>query len=447
MMKYLLSTLLIVSGLSSIVAQKFWLTTYSFPGGPKTSIAGLNDSILLTGLTNGILRSTNEGHDWVQVLESGFIFTLHTTPEGLALAGGIGKVFISTDDGVHWDSVDLGHNFPVLRFAHNAAGDLFAITGDSDPVLGYVGAGVFFSDDNGQSWTTRNNGLNNYLSADQIDIDQNGRLYLTTRNEWSNGEGGLFISDDNGLHWSHVDINIDGENVIENNLLIHYTYGLDVSHQDTLYLSIESVAGSAEVRINLCKHLSDVTDPGFWKINKVWNGATWWLDRPLSTVHIAQNGDAYSSVAGSQGFGGGFFRRNGSAGWERQLQGLGLDIFGLYGTQSFTETASGKIFMVQYLDERVYWADTSQVSSLVEPAKAPLQFRISPNPVVAGSSIRILTDSELDREVVYLIGARGEILGTTLSSGDNIVLNAPTLPGIYWIVIRGRAQGFIVHRE
>lgn len=446
-MKYVLSTILMITGLSAVFAQKFWLTTYSFPGGPKTSIASLNDSTLFTGLTHGVLRSTNEGHDWTQVLESGLIFTLHTTPEGLLLAGGRGKIFVSDDEGMHWDSVELGHNYPVVRFTHNQTGGLFAITCDSDLELGFVGAGVFFSNDNGQSWTPRNNGLNNYLCTDQIDIDQNGRLYLTVRNEWSNGEGGLFISDDNALHWTPVSIEIDGQNVIENEVLIHSTYGLNVSNQDTLYLSVEGVTGSAEIRLNLCRHLSEVANPGFWKINKVWNGASWWLDRPLSGVFVAQNGDAYGSVVGSTGFGGGFFRKSGTADWNRQLQGLGLDVLGFYNAQFFTETSSGKIFMVQYFDERVYWADTSQTTGVWTPVQSAGQFNIAPNPVAAGAFFRVSSDSELNHETVYLIGANGELISETWCSGHSFALTAPSQAGLYWVFIRGRAQSLIVLRE
>ncbi len=216
MKAFLLSAALFLLFEGSVFAQKFWLTTYEFPGGPKTGIAAIGDTCLVAGLTNGVLRSFNEGQNWNKVLESSAVFTVYATPEGVVLAGGKGRIFVSTDYGSTWDSVALGHQYPVVEFAHLADGGLFAITGLSDPSLGYVGAGVYFSDDDGATWTQRNNGFGNYLSCDQIAADTYGRVYVTVRDEVSQGPGGLFFSDNKGLNWHHVDIRFDGDGVVEN---------------------------------------------------------------------------------------------------------------------------------------------------------------------------------------------------------------------------------------
>lgn len=444
MKQILFCLLLILPGIAP--AQKFWLTTYEFPGGPKTGIAALGDSLLFAGLTDGVLRSDNEGDNWQQILWASQIVSIQVTPDGTILAGGVGKIFISNDFGDSWDSVSLGHDYLVLRFAQLPNGHLFAITAGTDPNLGYVGAGVYCSVDQGLSWEQRNNGLNNYLSADQIAADADGRLYLTVRNELSNGEGGFFYSDNEGLWWQQMDIKIDGENVIENDILIHVTTGLSVTHQDSLYLCLDGVAGSSYVRLNLSKHLSDVDEPSQWNIMKAWNGATWWLDRPLNLVHVAQNGDAYSSVGGTIGFGGTFFRKAGANDWNRHLEGLGLTIFDDLGAQHFAELPNGKIFMIQYFDERIYWADTSQTTSFVvtPPAELP-SWQMFPNPVAANSEIQVVLDSAGVQENVWLIDASGRILFKTIANTRQLRLPSPADPGAYVLIIGHSARQLIVH--
>ncbi|HEX5625623.1 MAG TPA: hypothetical protein VFX48_06395 [Saprospiraceae bacterium] len=216
-------------------AQKFWLTTYEFPGGPKTGISGVGDTCLIAGLTNGVLRSFDEGRNWDTVLTSLSIFSVHATPQGIVLAGGRGEIYYSNDMGTTWDSIRFPHLFPFVEFAHNDRGELFAISGELDLFNGFVGDGVYFSSDNGHSWTPRNQGLDPYLSCMQIAIDRNGRLYVAVNDESISGKGGLFISEDKGMSWQHVDILVDGKGVIENFVEVEHATGLSISPDDSIH--------------------------------------------------------------------------------------------------------------------------------------------------------------------------------------------------------------------
>lgn len=362
-------------------AQKFWLTTYEFPGGPKTGIAASGDTCLFAGLTRGVLRSWNEGDRWDTVLAADNVYTVFATENGTVMAGGRGKVYYSSDYGSHWDSVSLGNYFPVRKFVRHPSGSFFAITGELDFNLGYVGAGVFYSPNGGATWTARNNGLGAYLSCDQLAVDKNGRLYVTASDEYVTGNGGLFISDNEGQIWEHVSIRIDGRGVIDDGVKIEISSGMDVSRDDTLYLSISGVNGNVGVRLNLSKHISAVQSNDFWRCMKVGNSISWWLDRLLNGIHFSLNGDYYSSVTGTANFGGTFFSKNQGQVWTQQLQGLGYDISGLYGRQTFAEKSSGKVFMVQYLDERIYWADTSRTITGADDLFQEPIIQLYPNPV------------------------------------------------------------------
>lgn len=208
---------------TTMSAQKFWLTTYSFPGGPKTAITIAQDSCIFLGTVDKVLRSCDNNFSWDTTLHSKNIFSLFTTGNGRILAGGAGLIFYTNDNGDTWDSVALQHNYPVIKFIQTNDGDIFAITGILDIEKGFVGAGVYYSDNNGKQWEQRNNGLGNFLSCEQIATDRNGRIYLAVADEYVTGNAGLFYSDDKGQLWQNVLIKIDGKNVIDNTLKIGNT--------------------------------------------------------------------------------------------------------------------------------------------------------------------------------------------------------------------------------
>jgi photosystem II stability/assembly factor-like uncharacterized protein len=427
--------LLVACGFTKAYTQKFWLTTYEFPGGPKTGIAAIGDSCLVAGLTNGVLRSFNEGLSWEKILDAGAVYTVFATKEGEVLAGGTGKIYVSTDYGSTWDSVALNHNYPVTQFVRNEAGELFAITGAYDFLLGYVGAGMFYSGDHGATWVQRNNGLGTYLSCNKIAVDRNDRLYLMVADELVDGQGGLFISGNNGLQWEHIDIRIDGQGVIDDGIDVQYCTGLDISPQDSVYLSIEGVAVNVSTRLNLRKHIDDVPDISKkWSRMKVGNSISWWLDRLLNGIHFSANGDRYSSVSGSPVIGGTYFSKNEGNTWSKQQQGLGFDIFGRFGAQTFAEKSSGKIFMVQYLDERIYWADTSLVTGVKNPfPDGQKRYSAFPNPVASGEKIQLDFEQAGSVKTVMVFDNSGKMTATYHTGQQTLELEAPRSPGIYLI--------------
>jgi len=413
-------------------AQKFWLLTYEFPGGPKTGIAAAGDSCLVVGLFDGVLRSVNEGDHWDTVLEASGVYSVHATEDGVVLAGGAGKIFFSDDYGVLWDSVSLGHDYLVTGFLDVGPDKLFAITGNLGDI-DFEGAGVYFSSDGGSQWTPRNTGLSPNLGCDWIAKDDNGRIYVTIREEL-NKSGGLFYSDNDGMQWHKVDISIDGMGVIEDEVVVYRTTGLSVSPEDSLYLSVEGVAGTVAIRLNLSKHIDDLQSAGYWNRRKIFDVVSWWLDRPLNGIHYAQNGDWYSSLSASISVGGTFFKKSGSAGWNRQTQGLGLDIFNNFSAQEFVEKSSGKIFMVQFLDERIYWADTSQVTSVGEvPIRENEELQVFPNPVVTGESFQVFCGEASGEREILLVGQYGNILDRRTFRGPVVELKAPENQGIFFL--------------
>lgn len=438
-MKRLFIIIFFTTGLFPISnAQRFWLTTYSFPGGPKTGITMANDSCLFVGLTNNVIRSCNDGYSWDSTLNTNAIFTLFTTNSGRVLAGGDGKIFYTDNLGESWDTATLNTSYPVTKIIQNVNGDLFAITGVLDINLGFVGAGVFYSGDNGNQWTQRNNGLGSYLSCEQITHDDNGRLYLAVADEFVSGNAGLFISDNSAQQWQHIAIDIDGQNVINNRIKVGNTRGLSVSPDDSIYMSFSGTAFNVGVTLNIHKSIYDVTDTTKWTINTVSNVSNWYNDRQLNNIHFAANGDWYSSMPGSLNTGGTFFSIDKGRTWNQQLQGLGFDQSGQFSVQYFSENDSGKIYMVQLMDERIYWADTSVHTAVPDDlAGEKNQVHIFPNPVKTGGVLKIQFADNSNEKTVTVT----DILGRTVfvkKAKDILVFDAPTEKGIYLVNVKNK---------
>lgn len=429
-------SLMMLLGLRNVSAQKFWLTTYSFPGGPKTAITLVDDSCLLAGLTNNVIRSCDNGYSWDSTLNTTSVFTLFTAQSGRIFTGSSGKIFYSDNVGDTWDSVSLNHGYPVTKIIQNVNGDLFAITGTLDLNQGFVGAGVFYSNDNGEQWVQRNNGLGAYLSCEQIAYDSNGRLYLSVADEMVSGNAGLFYSDNSGQQWQHVLIDINGQNIIDNRIKVGNTRGLSVSPDDSIYLSISGTAVNAGVTLNIHKSTYDITDTTKWQVTTVSNTSTWWNDRLLNNIHFASNGDWYSSVRGSLNTGGTFFSIDKGQTWNKQLQGLGLDQFGAFSTQYFAENDSGKVFMVQFLDERIYWADTSVLTAIQDENYKDIgSLRLFPNPASANSKVELKVNGNDNSKLVTISNILGETVFRRKFT-ESFSIDAPEQKGIYILTVK-----------
>jgi hypothetical protein len=124
-------------------------------------------------------------------LTGAFVYSLavsHTGADTFLFAGTNGGVFLSVDNGSHWNAAGGGITNPtVYALDVSPNGTLFAGTG---------GGGVFWSTDNGAHWTAGNAGLAN----------KNVRSFAFDRTNLFAGTygGGVFLSVDNGLHWTAV---------------------------------------------------------------------------------------------------------------------------------------------------------------------------------------------------------------------------------------------------
>jgi hypothetical protein len=232
-----------------------------------------------------------------------------------------------------------------------------------------------------------------------------------------------------------VSIEIDGKNVIDNRIKIGNTTGLSISPDDSIHLSIAGTAVNVGVSLNLHKSIRDLTGPSKWEVRTVSNSSIWWNDRLLHNIHFAKNGDWYSSAKGSLNTGGTFFSKDKGQKWNRHLQGLGLDAFGQLSIQYFAENDTGKIYMVQLLDERIYWADTS-VLNRVNTSNPIVTKELFPYPNPIRTKELIYFKSGTDAEMVKftLYDVQGNLISEQIGNLKKGI-QAPDHPGSYLIRI------------
>jgi len=422
---------------ATLSSQKFWLNTTNFPNGPKTAIALVRDTCLFVGFQTGVLRSFDQGKQFDITLNTYSIFSLFSSAKGKVYAGGSGKIFRTDNLGNSWDSIPLNTVYPVTQIIENQQGELFAITGVLDIENGFVGDGVYYSDNEGLTWMQRNNGLGIYKSCERITVDKNGRLYLAQADDFVSGNGGLFISENKGLLWEHIAFSMDGKNIVPDQVDIANTTGLSVSPNDSIYFSFYGTAINVFVRLNARKSIHDIRNTNFWDLFKVSNSSYWWLDKALNNIHFAKNGDRYSSHTNSITQGGTYFSSKNRP-WQLITYGLGLDVNGNKNTQYFSETSKGKVFMIQKQDERVYWADTSLVSSVSSPKVSFENISIRPNLVKKGEKIAIRLSEVPDGTKLSVYNICGNLIFSYTEIKQDFELKAPLQAGIYFIVVENK---------
>ncbi len=387
--------------------QGFWRITPEFIGGPKTALAGLDDSLLFVGTANGIWKSENEGYSWEKKLASSYIYSMHASSNGTIVAGGFGKVFFSYNKGTTWDSVSVSTALPIIKIVENADHEYFFISSGFSNEAGFIGNGVFYSNGDLKTWEARNNGLPAHLrSGEQLAVDKNGRVYVTLADENTSGQGGLYYSDNDGLNWTQSPLLVNNLGTIK----VLNSFSISITPQDSVVLSVNGTAVNISTRLNLIKHVNDVANNNPWHPWNVRKLGNWWEDLNLNSIHFAKNGDWYSSVSSSISTGGSFYSTDKGLTWKKRTTGLGISRTDRYESNFHYESTAGKVFMVQLLDERVYYTN----QSLLNPITLSGNIRDDQGKSLMGvtltiKNMQIGTNAEGDFSVTLPLGWSGTI--------------------------------------
>lgn len=338
-------------------SQDNWLIIPAFPGNAKTSLAGLQDSILFAGTATGVWRTGDAGFNWNKPLKSSIIYSVYASESGKILAGGEGKIYYSFNKGLDWDSVRVNTDYPISKIVETSDGEFFFITGISTND-GFVGDGVFYNDGDMVNWEARNTGLNGMaLYCEQITVDKHNRIYLGLGDEYVTGSAGLFMSDNKGVSWQKISLEARNLGTVKTNNV----YGISITPEDSVVFSVSGVVTNFLVTLNMIKHRDQLVESSTWRSMRAGTSNTWWLTGLLNTIHFAENGEWYSSISASASSGGSYVSTDKGKTWIKFNTGLGISQTLQHENQFFYETSYGRIFMSQFLDERIYGTNRSML--------------------------------------------------------------------------------------
>jgi ligand-binding sensor domain-containing protein len=187
------------------------------------SLANLGDAIL-AGTTDGVIRSVDQGQTWTPSDYHELRGIGSVLIHDLALSPTEGKLFVATEDGLYvrngdtWKRSDVGPvDLPVLAVAISP----------TDPKLIYAGtshAGVFVSDDGGETWRGTGGDLGGRGSVSGLVVDPRNQQIVFARVLYER----IYKSADGGDNWRTVWTGMQPTSEIE-------TVAIDPNDPGTMY--------------------------------------------------------------------------------------------------------------------------------------------------------------------------------------------------------------------
>ncbi len=148
----------------------------------------------------GVIRSTDGGHSWSQVLSTTYVQTIVRDSSGTILVGTRGAgLFRSVDDGLTWLHHDLGDYRNVLALGVSPQGQIFASV--ENPNVSYR---VLHSNDNGWTWDTLTIPWRVLVSS--FAFGPGGRIAASFGTGNSTDSCGFLVSTSNGASWSRRNV-------------------------------------------------------------------------------------------------------------------------------------------------------------------------------------------------------------------------------------------------
>ncbi len=157
----------------------------------------INNKIII-GSQNGIHYSTDQGITWEKTNLSNTINSFALSANVIVASNTGGAIYISSDEGYTWSLI-------YDNLFKNGISSLF-IDGNNIIAGAYFSAEINFSTDLGNSWELKSQGLpkNKDLSISSIEKDDNNNIFVSIRNAFGSGGGGLYLSTDMGNTWSVI---------------------------------------------------------------------------------------------------------------------------------------------------------------------------------------------------------------------------------------------------
>ncbi|KAA3660201.1 MAG: hypothetical protein DWQ10_07195, partial [Calditrichaeota bacterium] len=167
------------------------------------------EGAIFIGTTKSVYRSESKGESWMKKHmgseEYAFVNSLVINSSGDLFAGTDRNrmIFRSSDNGEQWSVVNAG--LP-------ASGINALIIDERDYLFAGLGRGVFFSNDNGNTWISRIEGLPDYSDIISMGMSKNGELFV---GYYDLSRSGIYSSTDDGLKWNEETSGLPGYTIAQ----------------------------------------------------------------------------------------------------------------------------------------------------------------------------------------------------------------------------------------
>jgi photosystem II stability/assembly factor-like uncharacterized protein len=178
-----------------------WLSRYTRPECWAIAINDSNHIFAGDGDWGGLMRSTDDGDNWAQLLPNSVaVLSMAIDSVGTIYVGASNNFFKSTNNGVTWTSIYKG--LPSLEIATTLCKQRDAIFVGTGYIL--QGDGVYHSTNGGVDWIGR--GLSGQ-TVYSLTKDNYGTLFAGTK------DSGVYKSSDNGLTWLQINNGLYNKNI------------------------------------------------------------------------------------------------------------------------------------------------------------------------------------------------------------------------------------------
>ena len=395
---------------------------------------------LYVGTDKGLFITSDLGHSWKEILSADFpIIRIVTSGDYFYAITLDRNIYISPDKGNSWHWSLFNPESEITDFIVLPDKSLLLSTGHIEVQndVGYFrGNGLYKSIDHGESWFKLDIGLtkNHYIA--HLAQDSKGRIYASI-NEYNSKDGAILYSQDQGKNWYKlppVSFNW-GQNNIGSTEIVQIS-SMAIDQRDNLVIGMLGATGTVATSVNLKNSFQGALDGTEWQHIRMVPFGYDWFYLEAHQLFFPSNGSVFASRIGQSFNLSGIFHNSGHEQAEfekRQIDPVFLGEIPNFTHCTFAETSNNRVFVVQELDNVIYYTDLEEVP-LGNGEDGKSRFTIFPNPF--RDSFHIELNETIATAEVKLYDLEGSLLyaGEAINT-DLIEIRTEIKSGMYLVRI------------
>ncbi len=395
---------------------------------------------IYVGTDKGVFFTSNLGISWTTLLPSDIPIVKLLISGTKIFAIAIDKtILISSDKGINWQSTSFTQESEITDLTLLADGSLLIATGHIEvkkDVGLFRGRGLYKSPDEGITWEKVSMGLDKDHYIAHLAQDSKGRIYASL-NEYHAKDGVILYSSDQGKNWSTLPpVSFSwGQNNIGSTEIVQVS-SMAIDQRDNLVIGMLGATGNVATSVNLKNSFQGAVNGTEWQHMRMVPFGYDWFYLEAHQLFFPSNGSVFASRIGQSFNLSGIFHNSGHRQAEfkkKQIAPVLLGDIPNFTHCTFAETSNNRVFVVQELDNVIYYTDLEEVP-LGNGEDGKSGFTIFPNPF--RDSFHIELNETIATAEVKLYDLEGSLLYVGEASNTDIIEVRPEIsPGMYLIHI------------